>query len=194
MIDFIRTGVERALAGDNLATALARHVGAGDPNAARALARAIEPFVRSLVDAVAFAIRASKDEQAGRAITFANGQILHYLLDDEDLVPEAELGVVGLLDDALLVHHYAAQLVTWYPWLGELVAPYAVPSVDSFALVRDLLPDGVTDALERTSRSVLTTAATLIGTHSPPGAARAAATPTILQLDRALARLATRPA
>lgn len=193
MIEFIRTGIERALAGEKLASALARHAGASNAEGTKALARAIEPFVRSLVDAVAFLTRASKDEHAGRAISFANGQILHYLLDDQDLLPEVELGVIGLLDDALLVHHYAAQLVTWYPWLRELVAPYQVQAVDTFVLVRDLLPDGVADALERTSRSVLTTAATLIGTRSRPAETPATGASTVLRVDRALVRLASTP-
>ena len=162
MIDFLRDGIDRALATESLAAALARHGGdASDQNAG--LATELEPFLRQLVDATAFAIRASKDDSLGRAVAFANGQILHYLVDDDDLLPEREFGVLGLLDDAFLVHHYAAQLLAWSPDLVGHAGGYRVPNASTFALARALLPDGVGDALERTSRNVLHVAISLIG-------------------------------
>jgi hypothetical protein len=162
MIDFVRDGIERALASESIAAALARE-GGGDRDAMAGLAAELEPFLRQLVDAMAFAIRASKDDGVGRAVAFANGQILHYLLDDDDLLPESELGVLGLLDDAFLVHHYAVQLLAWSPDLAAHAGTYRVPGASAFAIARALLPDGVADALERTSRNVLHVAISLIG-------------------------------
>jgi hypothetical protein len=176
MIDLLRDGIERALAAEGTAAALARHAG-GDAAELTGLAGAIEPFLRHLPDAVAFAIRASKDEHVGRAVAFANGQVLHYLVDDEDLLPERELGVLGLLDDAFLAHHHAAQLLTWAPGLHAVAGSYEVPAPSTFAVVRDLLPDGVADALERTSRNVLHVAISLVGGRVAEGAPAIPAVP-----------------
>ena len=60
----------------------------------------------------------SKDPHFGRAVAFATGTILTYIFDEEDLLPEASFGVVGLLDDAYLVHGFVGSLSRMYPFDG----------------------------------------------------------------------------
>lgn len=114
MIDFIDAGLKVALCERDVAMELARHFPSRDAAQIRPVADAIAPFVSRLVDALRFVLRASHDTCAGRAVAFANGQILGYVLDDRDLLSEQELGVLGLLDDAYLIHRHAAELIGRY--------------------------------------------------------------------------------
>jgi len=165
MIDFIDAGLAAALRERDVAAELARHFPDRDKVLVRAVADAIAPFLIGLVEALRFLMRAAHDSRAGRAVAFANGQILGYLLDDRDLLSEQKLGVLGLLDDAYLVHHHVAELIAQYPWLDTYGMDYAVPAPAAFETVSRLLPEGVAAALERTSRSVVGIAAGLIGTQ-----------------------------
>jgi uncharacterized membrane protein YkvA (DUF1232 family) len=76
------------------------------PDDAEALAEVLVPFIRSVPDALAWAIEMSKDRRCGRAVAFGTGSVLHYVFDEEDLLPEATFGAVGLIDDAFLVHAF----------------------------------------------------------------------------------------
>src|SRR5438045_8477308 len=116
MLNSIRTEIARTLEGDQLIDALSRHLPGAERHRLRPLAAVIEPFLLGMPDALAFLIRAGRDEKVGRAVQLASGQVAQYVLDDRDLLPEAEYGVLGLLDDALLVHHQASQVLAWYPW------------------------------------------------------------------------------
>src|SRR5262249_9123061 len=80
-----------------LLTERAPEVSAEDINELAAL---LVPFLRSIPQALSVAIRMSKNREYGRAVAFATGQVLTYLLDDNDLLPEEDFGIVGLLDDA----------------------------------------------------------------------------------------------
>ena len=73
----------------------------------RRLAAVLEPYLRSVPDALATALAMSKDPRCGRAVSFATGSILAYVFDEEDLFPEATFGIIGMLDDAYLVHAFA---------------------------------------------------------------------------------------
>jgi hypothetical protein len=130
-------------------------------------------------------VRASRDERAGKAVVFANGPIRHYLVDEQDLPPDSELGPLGLLDDAFLLHRHAANLLSTYPWLADVLVPYRVPLPDAFEFVRKVLPESVGDALERTSRTVLLMATALIGTSGTGGSASATRVSTRLRLAEA---------
>ena len=167
MLDFIRKGMSDAVASD-LGASLAHRAGDADPRRVEALASALRPFLRVVPEALAFVIRAGKDPRVGRAIELASGQVVLYLLDEEDALPEAELGLLGMLDDALLVHSYAAQLLTFYPWLSEVAGGYELPPPATFELVRCLLPAGAAEAIERTSRTILTVSVALVGTRPEP--------------------------
>jgi len=188
MLKFIRSGLDAALSIDDLTASLARH-SSSPPSQVRALAEVIAPFIRAIPDALAFLGRAAKDPQVGRAIEFANSQIVHYLLDEQDLLPEADLGVLGLLDDALLTHYYAGQTLAFYPWLTDVTGEYELPARATLDLVAQLLPAGTADALERTSRSVPTIALTLFGSRLPPGTEVDLPAP-VLRVDDALTRVA----
>jgi hypothetical protein len=88
------------------------------------------------------------------------GQVLVYLVDEEDLFRDAELGALGLLDDAYLIHACLAALPAAFP---ELNAPagYAPPNGSALAAVRSLLPAGVPEALDRTCENLVRVAAAL---------------------------------
>jgi len=166
VIDLIDTALTAVLRERGVAAELARHFPDRDPAQVQAVADAVAPFLGGLVGALRFMLRATHDTRAGRAVAFANGQILGYVLDDRDLLSERELGPLGLLDDAYLVHRHAAELIAQYPWLEAHAMDYVVPAPSALDAVARLLPEGVAAALERTSRTLVGVAAALIGTQA----------------------------
>jgi hypothetical protein len=148
---------------------------AGDiaPDRLTALAGALEPFLRGIPSALAVATLLAKDPACGRAVAFATGEILHYCLDEEDLLPERDFGILGLLDDAYLVHVFATSLHYTYPHVDIAFAGYQPPNDHVFRVVRTLLPAGVAEALDRTCDNLLRIASALFA----GGAGSAVATP-----------------
>lgn len=177
MIQFMEAGLTAALRERGVAGELARHFHEADSARLETLAATVAPFLVHIVDALRFVLRAAHDSRAGRAIAFANGQVLGYLLDDRDLLSEREHGVLGLLDDAYLVHHHAAELMAQYPWLEAHAMGYEVPAAAVFNVVARLLPEGIAPALERASRVVVGVATALIGTQPGTEVASSLAAP-----------------
>lgn len=175
MIDFILTGINAALSAGDLAEDIGRHIPEGSSGRVRELAGRMRWFITGMVDAISFASRAAHDPRAGRAIAFANGQVFGYLFDENDLLPENEFGLLGLVDDAYLAHRHAAELLALFPWLAEQTGTYQVPASEQVELVRALLPAGAADALDRTSRTVVSVALALIGTAVDPHSGTASA-------------------
>ena len=103
----------------------------------------------------------SKDQRCGRAVAFATGPILMYLLDEDDLLPESSFGIIGLLDDAYLVHTFVALLGQMYPFAALPPDAYTAPEARSFEVVASFLPDGVAHALLRTSETTIQVAQAL---------------------------------
>jgi hypothetical protein len=130
------------------------------PDDAEALAEVLVPFIRSMPDALAWAIEISKDRRCGRAVAFGTGSVLHYVFDEEDLLPEATFGVVGLIDDAFLVHAFARHVHEAFPFVSPDVA-YEPPALSAIELVAALLPEGVAAALLRTCKGVIGVATAL---------------------------------
>ena len=64
----------------------------------------------------------TKEPQVGRSVSFAAGQVLLYLIDEDDLFAERELGAIGLLDDTYLVHACIAAVRSAFP---QIAAPPA---------------------------------------------------------------------
>jgi hypothetical protein len=102
----------------------------------------------------------SKDPHFGRAVAFATGTILTYIFDEEDLLPEASYGIVGLLDDAYLVHEFVGSLGRTYPVAAASI-DYAAPDARTSEVVAALLPMGVADSLRRTCESTIQVAQAL---------------------------------
>jgi hypothetical protein len=191
MIDLLRIGFEQ-LTADELGTALRRHAGGAASEDVDRLAGVLEGYLRTVPDALEAALAMSKDPHCGRAVAFATGTILTYLFDEEDLLPEASYGTVGMLDDAYLVHGFVDSLRRMYPYAAS-PSVYELPDAHTSEVVAAVLPEGVAESLRRTCESTIQVAQAFFpsgqgaGTgdeHFEPqlrvaeGVAAAAATPT----------------
>jgi hypothetical protein len=161
MIDLLKRALDDELSDERVAAALRAHGDGAIDEEVERLATVLEQFLRGLPDALAWALALSKDSRCGRAVAFATGSILNYVFDDDDLLPETSFGSLGLLDDAYLVHAFAARLAQAYPYAQPDV-DYAAPDGAAFEVVASLLPDGVAQALLRTCESTLLVAQALI--------------------------------
>jgi hypothetical protein len=102
----------------------------------------------------------TKERPYGRSVAFVAGQVLVYLVDEDDLFGEAEFGALGLVDDAYLIHGCVEALRFAFPDL-HVPEGYERPNGRSLAAVRSLLPAGVADALDRTCENLVRVAAAL---------------------------------
>ena len=89
-------------------------------------------------DAIAAALVMSEDPHCGRAVAFGTGTILTYIFDEEDLLPEASFGTLGLLDDAYLVHSFVDSLRRMYPFAAASPT-YAAPDPQTSEVVAAIL-------------------------------------------------------
>lgn len=163
MIELLRRGFDEEVTERAVAEALAQSASASNEQSER-LAAELAPFLRAIPDALGCALAMSKDARCGRAVAFATGAILNYLFDEDDLLPESSFGVIGLLDDAYLLHAFVGMLIQTYPFVDVSGAGYAAPDRRSFEIADALLPEGVTQALLRTCESTIQVARAL----SPP--------------------------
>ncbi len=155
---------------DDLQAALASQAPDLRPEDLRELAELLEKYVHGLPVAIDALTAMTKEPQVGRSVSFAAGQVLLYLIDEDDLFAERELGAIGLLDDTYLVHACIAAVRSAFP---QIAAPpgYEPPDAHTVAAVRSLLPAGVTDALDRTCENLVRVAAALFsgnGQGAPP--------------------------
>jgi hypothetical protein len=155
MIDLLRRGLEEAITADELAEALRPHAAEVAPEDIDQLAVVLEQFLLTVPDALATALAMSKDPYCGRAVAFATGTVLTYLFDEEDLLPEASYGSLGLLDDAYLVHGLVATLRRMFPFAASSNGSYAAPDERASAVVASFLPEGVAQSLLRTCESTI---------------------------------------
>ena len=160
MIDLLRIGFDEGISSDEIAEGLRRHAGDVASEDVDELAAVLESYLRTVPDALARALGMSKDPHFGRAVAFATGTILTYIFDEEDLLPEASYGVVGLLDDAFLVHEFVGSLRRMYP-LTEAPVEYAAPDAGTAEVVAAVLPEGVAESLRRTCESTIQVAQAL---------------------------------
>jgi uncharacterized membrane protein YkvA (DUF1232 family) len=160
MIDLLKRGFAEAVSADEIADGLRRHAGDVGSEDVVELAAVLEGYLRAMPDALAAALGMSKDPHFGRAIAFATGTILTYIFDEEDLLPEASYGVVGLLDDAYLVHGFVDSLRRMYPSAAASVE-YAAPDARTSEVVAAVLPEGVAESLRRTCESTIQVAQAL---------------------------------
>lgn len=151
----------RASAAD-VEAALAADAGDRAPGELRELSAVLERYLNSLPDAVSALTKMVKDPQVGRGVAFAAGSVLLYLVDEDDFLPESEVGAIGLLDDTYLAHRCIDALGAAFPQLG-IPNDYEPPEERSVAAVRSLLPAGVTDALDRTCENLTRAAALFAG-------------------------------
>ena len=126
----------------------------------RPLAELLKDYLMGVPNALDALTAMAKEPPYGRSVAFVAGQALVYLVDEDDLFRDAELGALGLLDDAYLIHACLAALTAAFP---ELSVPggYAPPNGSALAAVRSLLPAGVPDALDRTCENLVRVGAAL---------------------------------
>ena len=158
MIDLLRRGFEEQISADEIADGLRYHAADVAGEDVDELAGLLESYLRAVPDALGAALGMSKDPHFGRAIAFATGTILTYIFDEEDLLPEATYGVVGLLDDAYLVHEFVGSLSRMYPLAAS---EYAAPNARTSEIVAAVLPEGVAESLRRTCESTIQVAQAL---------------------------------
>ena len=151
MKSILRDSLEREIRTDKLIHELSKHtVNSGaDSQRITELANLLQPFLGSIFNALEVAMKLSKHPQFGRAVSFATGQIVQYCFDEEDLFPERDYGILGLLDDAYLIHRFVSMLQEMYSHVGMDDAKYRLPEKPIFELVQTVLPAGVCDALDR---------------------------------------------
>jgi uncharacterized membrane protein YkvA (DUF1232 family) len=191
MIDLLRRGFDEGISADAIADGLRRHAGDGAGEDVDELAGVLEGYLRTVPDALATALALSKDPHFGRAVAFATGTILTYIFDEEDLLPEASYGVVGMLDDAYLVHGFVDSLRRMYP-LAAPATEYEAPDARTSEVVAAVLPEGVAESLRRTCESTIQVAQALFPSGQRVDAAEATFEPQ-LRVSEAVAAAATEP-
>ena len=186
MIDLLRIGFDEGISADEIADGLRRHSGDVVSEDVDELAGVLEGYLRAVPDALAAALAMSKDPHFGRAVAFATGTILTYIFDEEDLLPEASYGVVGLLDDAYLVHGFVDSLRRMYP-LAAPSTEYAAPDARTSEVVAAVLPEGVAESLRRTCESTILVAQALFPSGQSVDAADATFEPQLRVAEAAAA-------
>jgi hypothetical protein len=156
--------LSKALAEEASATKLEASLAREAPEIAdadiREVAELLERYLNGVPSALDALTAMAKDSQFGRSVAFATGQVLVYLVDEDDLFRDVEMGALGLLDDAYLVHACLAALRTTFPELSPPAA-YTPPDERTQAAVRSLLPAGVAEALDRTCENLVRVAAAM---------------------------------
>jgi hypothetical protein len=191
MIDLLRIGFDQGISAHEIADGLRRHAGDVANEELDRLAEVIEQYLSAVPDALATALGMSKDPHFGRAVAFATGTILTYIFDEEDLLPEASYGVVGMLDDAYLVHEFVGSLRRMYP-LAASEVEYAAPDASTSEVVAATLPEGVAESLRRTCESTIQVAQALFPSGQSVDAADVSFEPQ-LRVAEAVAAAATEP-
>ena len=191
MIDLLRIGFDEGISADEIASGLRRHAGDVASEDVDELAPVLEGYLRAVPDALATALGMSRDPHFGRAVAFATGTILTYIFDEEDLLPEASYGVVGLLDDAYLVHGFVDSLRRMYP-LAAPSTEYTAPDARTSEVVAAVLPEGVADSLRRTCESTIQVAQALFPSGQSVDAAEVTFEPQ-LRVAEAVAAAAKEP-
>ena len=158
---------------------------AADGGDVRPLAELVHDYLSSLPAAIDALVAMSKEPGHGRGAAFATGQVLLYLVDEDDLLDDRELGALGLLDDAYLIHRCLAAL------RASVGVAHAGPDERAHGAVRALLPAGVPEALDRTCEDLVRVAMTLYAGSGDGAAAPQDAQRPALRVDEALAGLPT---
>lgn len=136
----------------------------------RELAELLASYLNGVPSALDALTAMAKERPHGRSVAFAAGQVLVYLVDEDDLFREAEFGALGLLDDAYLIYGCLEALRFAFPDLN-VTGAYTPPDGRSLAAVRSLLPAGVADALDRTCENLVQVAAALYSNGGPASSA-----------------------
>jgi hypothetical protein len=160
VIALLKLGFDEGITTEEIAVALHRHADEETSEDLDELAQVLQEYLRTVPEAIAAALAMSKDPHCGRAVAFGTGTILTYIFDEEDLLPEASFGTLGLLDDAYLVHSFVDSLRRAYPFAAT-PPTYAAPDARTADVVAAILPHGVAESLLRTCDSTIQVAQAL---------------------------------
>ena len=168
MVDALRHGINGMVSRPAVLEGLRVHAAEADDETLSALADRLVPFINSVPDALSLLIRLGKEAGYGRAIAFGTSQVLLYVMDDQDLVPESAHDPIGVLDDAYLVHKYLSRVCESYPAARGRLTYRLVTEAATVEFVGRVLPDGVAAALDRTCENLLTVGSALFSTAEVP--------------------------
>ena len=98
----------------------------GPSDDVRELAELLESYLKGVPSALDTLTAMARERPYGRSVAFAAGQVLLYLLDEDDLFREADFGALGLLDDAYLIYACLEALRFAFPDLN-VPAAYTPP-------------------------------------------------------------------
>lgn len=171
MRQLLQDSLDREATAAAIAPWLGRHASGMSPEATKELAHTLEGAFRTMPSALAFLERMERQPTCGRAVAFATGEVLRYCFDENDLLPDHAFGILGLLDDAYLLHALATAVRRRYPYVDPGEAGYRLLDERTVRVVRSLLPAGIAEALDRTCESLLTVAGALFATGVPTGGA-----------------------
>jgi hypothetical protein len=168
MIEALRSGIHGLVSQSTIVGALRVH--GAEPNDAslNTLADRLLPFIHSVPEALNLLIRLGKEAGYGRGVAFGTSQVLLYVMDEQDLMPESAHDPIGVLDDAYLVHRYLTRVCESYPAARARLNYRLVTEAADLDFVGRLLPDGVAAALDRTCENLLTVGAALFSTAESP--------------------------
>jgi len=162
--------LEREATATQLGRSLERAAPDTPPAELALLAALLQNYIGRLPAALEALAAMTKGDDADKSVAFVAGQVLLYLVDEDDLFSEHDLGPIGLVDDAYFVDRCIAALSTAFP----AIAPgdeYPPPDPRTIAVVRSILPQGVADALDRTSDNLVRIAGAFFAGNRTRGAA-----------------------
>jgi hypothetical protein len=189
VIALLKAGFEEDITTEGIAEALHRHADETVSEDLDELARVLAGYLRNVPEAIGTALSMSRDPHCGRAVAFGTGTILTYIFDEEDLLPEASFGTLGLLDDAYLVHSFVDALTRMYPFAAPSLT-YAAPDAKTSEVVATILPEGVAESLRRTCESTIQVAQALFPSGQGVDAPAAAVEPQLRVTEAAAASAA----
>ena len=158
--ELLSTALAERASTAEIEAALAREAPDAETGELHALAELLEEYLQAVPAAIDALTTMARQAPYDRSVGFVAGQVLVYLVDDEDLFDDQEFGALGLLDDAYLLHASLTVLRAAFP---ALIVPdaYAAPGEEAQRAVRALLPAGVAEALDRTVDRLVLVAASL---------------------------------
>ncbi len=155
MLNYIVKFVEEEASEDNIHDLLEKHIGDKSGGVERELSRIVSKFIREMPRALEAVLEMSRDKRCRRALSFGFGQVITYIVDEEDLFPESKFGAIGLVDDAYLAHSFVAKIIQTYPFLETSKTKYEPPDKQTLEIIKKLLPQGISHALDTTINNLL---------------------------------------
>lgn len=161
MISYFEEGLRNEATSANIRSALETTLKVKGQGNLEDLADLVATFLKGIPAALSVALVMTRDPRCGRAVSFAVGQVLKYLVDEEDLFPEDRYGVLGLIDDAYITHSLTMTLMQTFTYVDIGSVSYKAPDKTTLDVIRTLLPNGIPQALDHTCRNMVHVASSL---------------------------------